>query len=526
MNKKVYIIASLFLAQQAFSQTPEDALRMTWTNPAGTARHQAIGGAMGSLGGEITSTFVNPAGLGFYKNAEFVISPGFRFLQTKGSFRGSDAMSLDQSNGFNLGTSGFVFGWADRYGKWKSKAISIAVNQTANFKQDIFYSGTNDYSSFTENAANEFFDYYTQRKDQNPNITDAAIIDDALDESFISLPTKLALYTYLVDVDSTGGQKRVISRAEEIGVVNQENRIRTKGGITEIAFGFAANMDDRLYVGGSLGVPIVSYGRESTFKESDATGNTANRFNHFSYSEDYTSKGVGFNLKLGAIFKPVERIRLGLAIHTPSWYALTEKFTSRLVTDLENRFTPPVVDDVSSTIFTGDAPAEFQYDLTTPFRFLISGSYVFREVEDVRKQRGFLTADIEYTNYKWSSFASGEENGDESYYKGVNNDIDDAYKGAFNFRVGGELKFHTIMTRLGFAYYGSPYQDDVLKARRMLLSGGLGYRNKGMFIDLTYVHQLNKDVNFPYRLAAPRQNTFATLKETGGNIMLTVGFKI
>jgi len=82
------------------------------------------------------------------------------------------------------------------------------------------------------------------------------------------------------------------------------------------------------------------------------------------------------------------------------------------------------------------------------------------------------------------------------------------------------------MTRLGFAYYGNPYSDKSLNAKHMLVSGGLGYRNKGMFIDLTYVQQLNKDVNFPYRLTPPRQNTFAELKENGGNLMLTVGFKI
>ena len=34
----------------------------------------------------------------------------------------------------------------------------------------------------------------------------------------------------------------------------------------------------------------------------------------------------------------------------------------------------------------------------------------------------------------------------------------------------------------------------------LLLSGGLGYRNKGMFIDLTYVHTISKDVDFSYRL--------------------------
>ena len=527
MNRKLYIILGCLCSQQLFAQTPEDALRMSWITPSGTARHQAIGGAMGSLGGEITSTFVNPAGLGFYKTSEFVFSPGYRFTKTKGSFRGSDAMSLANANNFNFGTTGIVLGWSDRNSKWKSKAFSFAVNRTANFKKDIFYSGANDYSSWTENSTNEFFNYYVQQKNANPTIKDAAIVDNALADGNISLPTKMALYTYLVDIDSAGGQKKIISRAEEVGLVNQSNRIQTKGGITEVALGFAANMDDKLYIGGSLGLPIVNYERESLFTESDATGNTASKFNYFSYKENFTSKGVGINGKLGLIFKPKEFVRLGFAIHTPTLYGLKDTYSSKMVTDVENRFAPANgLDSVNSTIFTGNAPNEFKYNLTSPWKFIVSGSYVFREVEDVTKQKGFITADIEYTNYKWSSFATAQQDTNASYYKGVNSDVKAAYKGVFNFRVGGELKFKTIMTRLGFAYYGRPYNDKVLKARQMYLSGGLGYRNKGMFIDLTYVQQLNKDVNFPYRLSSPRQNTFATLKENGGNIMLTVGFKI
>lgn len=526
MNKKVYIIAVLLLAQQAFSQTPEDALRMTWTTPAGTARHQAIGGAMGSLGGEITSTFVNPAGLGFYKNSEFVISPGFKFLKTKGAFRGSDPMSLNNANAFNLGTSGFVFGWTDKYSKWKSKAVSIAVNQMANFKQDIYYNGTNDYSSFSENAANEFFDFYLQQKNVNPSITNDAIVNNALNSPDVTLLTKMSLYTYLVDVANQNGQDNVFSRAELAGLVNQENKIATRGGITEIALGFAANMDDKLYLGATLGLPIINYKRTSTFTETDARGTGNNEFSYSKYTEDYKVSGFGVNAKLGLIFKPAERLRLGVAVHTPTMYGLKDKYTSSMTTDIDTATgAVKVFTANSSDLLNGEALA-FDYNYSSPFRFIVSGSYVFREIEDTRKQRGFLTADVEYTNYKWSSFSAAEEEDDDSYYKGVNNDIDDAYRGAWNFRVGGELKFHTIMTRLGFAYYGSPYADKELKAHRMLLSGGLGYRNKGIFVDLTYVHQLTKDVHFPYRLSAPRLNTFATLKETGGNVMLTVGFKI
>ena len=80
------------------------------------------------------------------------------------------------------------------------------------------------------------------------------------------------------------------------------------------------------------------------------------------------------------------------------------------------------------------------------------------------------------------------------------------------------------MARLGFAYYTNPYADKALKANRMLLSGGLGYRHKGFFIDLTYVHSFNKDVDFAYRLA-DKNNTFATVKNQRGNIVASFGVK-
>jgi hypothetical protein len=165
--------------------------------------------------------------------------------------------------------------------------------------------------------------------------------------------------------------------------------------------------------------------------------------------------------------------------------------------------------------------------MLTPLKVMVSGSYVLREIEDVRKQKGFITADIEYVNHRGSNFYSANEvpTADEkTYYKGLNNVIKDQYKGNFNFRLGGELKFNTIMTRLGFAYYTNPYKDKELKARRALVSGGLGYRHKGIFIDLTYIYAMSKDVNFPYRLE-DRANTFASINNNRGNIVASVGFK-
>src|SRR3984885_16208231 len=95
-------ILSCFLVR---AQLPEDALRMSYPRPSGTAREQAIGGAMGSLGGDITANYVNPAGLGFYKTGEVVLSPGWSFGSTKTGYLSNNVKSPSHNN-FILGTSG------------------------------------------------------------------------------------------------------------------------------------------------------------------------------------------------------------------------------------------------------------------------------------------------------------------------------------------------------------------------------------------------------------------------------------
>ena len=72
---------------------------------------------------------------------------------------------------------------------------------------------------------------------------------------------------------------------------------------------------------------------------------------------------------------------------------------------------------------------------------------------------------------------------------------------------------------------GTPYRDAELKTSRLTLSGGIGYRNKGFFADLTYLHSFQRGVHFPYRVDFPRLNTFAALKDNISNVAVTIGVK-
>ena len=495
---------------KAFAQLPEDALRLSWSTPIGTARQQAIGGAMGSLGGDITSTFVNPAGLGLYKTDEVVITPGLRFLHDKSMYRGSGASGNTATN-FNFGTSGFVISAPSQDGK--SSVFSIAVNQMANFNSDVYYQGQNDYSSFAEQYASEF-------------ASSGLSIQQGLSSTQLSYGTRMALYTYLIDTATVNGTLQVIALPLQASLRNQQSSMHSRGGITEIAFGIAQNTHDKFYFGAAIGLPIMNYSRTLTFTETDATGDLNNDFASSTYSETYTTKGFGLNLKLGAIYKLGAAWRIGAAIHTPSFLGLTDQIHAKMVTNTEAYAQTISITSDSLDLLSGSSSNQIRYNLNSPWKFLLSASYIFGAgIADVTKQQGFITCDAEYVTNRSASFHSADQSIDDSYFNAVNDGVKASYKGNFNFRIGGELKFNTIMARLGFAYATTPYRQTELKANRMFISGGVGYRNKGIFIDLTYVQNMIKDVNFPYRLA-DKANTFATLKDNGGTVLVTVGFKL
>ncbi len=463
MKKAFLIISASVCFLAAKSQVPEDVLRYSYFPQHGSARNMAIGGAMGSLGGDISALYVNPAGLGLYKTREIVLSPGFQFNNNKINFRGTEQSA--SKSAFDLGTSGMVIGFNGPNSKWTSQAFSFGVNQTNNFNNIISYKGKNSLSSYSEQFAEDI-------------VNSGLAIENAMNYRPFAFGTAPAIYTYLVDVFPGPNGTQVVKGLPEFllekGIaLDQEKRIETKGGIYEIALGYAANMDDKFYIGAGLGIPIVSYDRNTFYRESDPSGDKNNNFNYFELNDHLSTKGWGINAKLGAIYKPSEFIRLGLAVHTPTFYSLTDMQSSFMKTDTEGYHG---VDSVKSTIFTNGLEGRTQYTALTPWKIIASGSYVFREINDTRKQKAFITADIEYVGYPGTNFrADGNNvtNADQVYYDDLKTTIKSYYKGAFNFRLGGELKFNTIMFRLGGAYYSNPYKDSQLKSNIIQASGGI-----------------------------------------------------
>lgn len=507
--KQLCLFLALAWSQHIIAQDPVDALRYSMLGHGGTARARAIGGAMTSLGGDISAAFINPAGLGLYKTGEFTFTPSLAFNNT--SINYLDTKSKSNRIKPDFSNIGIVLPRPGSYnGNWRNFTYGIGMNKSVNFSNTTSLKGTNTQSSYSEKYLEELI---------NKNITDP----NAAAENF-PYGSSLAFNTYLIDtLAGPGGSiKGYRSLATPQTGVFQKQDITTKGSINDYYVSASGNYMDKLFVGGGITFSNLKYERTTVFRESDATSNTKNNFNYFETEDYLMSEGVGVGLKLGLIVKPIERVRIGLAFHSPVMYNMDDRYSSKITTDLEGYQGNGILKQ-SSLDFNNGELGQYQYNFSNPMRLMAGISYVLNEVADVNMQKGFISADIEYLDYGNAKFSTAATNGDD-YLNEVNSSIKEQYRSALNFKLGGELKFKTIMTRLGFNYMGNAYAMAPLKARQMNLSGGMGYRNLGFFVDLTYVHQLVKDTNFPYRL----DNGFfepGNVSGSNGNLLLTIGFK-
>lgn len=505
--KRIFIVATAVIAAfgTAVAQTPEDALTFSRsTQPSGTARVQSLGGASGALGGEISTIFSNPANIGFYKTGDAVFTFGFNGTNNKSSYFGRTEKA-NASNGF-IGTSGFVFGRPSYGGgSLRGGAIGIAVNKTADFNNKILYRGQNSIGSMGQ-----------------------MFVEDVKAYGYDQFGSDLAYRVYWLD--SAGGN--LYSPAQSIiqngGALVQEHVETTSGGITEFAVAGGANINDNVYFGASVGLPSLQYSRTRAFTEADASENGNNHFDYGYFENELTTKGAGINVKAGIVVKPSDNVRFGIAAHSPTFFSLTDHYTAYAEAQTEN-LTSNAGKRVAASddgTYNNDGISVSSYNLRTPYKLLGSFALMLGNVHDVKTQKGFITADVEYINYMASTFNSSE-NTYNSYFKKLNAAIDNAYKGILNARVGAELKFNTFMTRLGGAFYGNPYKD-LAGEKADVYQGtlGLGYRNKGFFVDLGYVHTFGTETSFPYRLENRSAFRPASVQLNGSRVILTLGFKI
>jgi len=491
--KKIIIGILVFVSATLNAQSPEDGLRLSWLAPYGTPRSNALGGAMGSLGGDLSAAHINPAGLGFYKSGELIVTSKYLNTETDYKYRGTN--SSTSNNNSTLGNLGIVFADGKRKRGYSSTAFSISFTQIANFNSRERFKGVNNFSSYSEKFLEELID-------DNAGMS-------AAENNYI-FGSSLAFRTFLIDTiaDKNGNVVGYQSLVPISSGVNQTFDSYTSGSSNELTFGWGGNVQDKLYLGASVVLPIVNFNRSLYVSETDLDlTNKSNQFEYFEFNENFSSNGWGIGAKFGIIYKPESFLRLGFALHTPQLISFRDKLSADMITNTESY--AKTVAASSDELNNGNVGVR-EYTVMTPTKATFSGSYFFASPGKPTQPLGFISADIEWVNYAGTRFyANDVDQASAGYYDDLNNTMKSTYKNNFNIRLGSEIKLTSNwMARAGTAYYGSPYKNKfadgngtvVVNPSRMILSGGIGYRTNKYFVDFTISSANNRDAVVPYRL--------------------------
>lgn len=447
------------------AQTVEDALRYSSFDPSGTARFLGAGSALGPLGADLSVTGTNPAGIAQYRKSEFTISPTLFISTAAAELFPTGNRVNDNRTAFNLHNIGVVITSQPRRArKWKTMNMAITLNNIGNYNRRFSYQGAT-----TGSIAQRWQEFAN-----DPNI------------GLSIFETDLAAAAEVIyDLDDNPNDFEIDYEGYEDQLLMKNHTVNQIGSASELSFAFAANYDERLMIGFSVGLPIVYFEYDSDYRESDegiGPGGNVPFFESLEYNDRFTTTGGGVNAKLGLVYRLNQTIRLSGAIHTPTAYSFEDEYDTELINNFFEDF------DESGDFFSLDATSTglFEYRLNSPWRYFAGAGFIIGKM-------GFISAEAELVDYNNSRYRYDGFQADED---AINSEIMGRLSDVLNLRIGGELAIDKFRIRLGYGTFPSAYIGDDL--RRSTYSGGVGIRHNNIFLDMAYRYNSFEEQFFPY----------------------------
>lgn len=474
-----------------------DATRVMGSDLNGTARYVGMGGAMGALGADITTMGTNPAGIGLYRTSDAMASFGFGNNNVKSTFQ-NQVNKADHFYG-SFDNAGFVYSY--KVGNQTPlRYVNFGFNyrRTKSFDRNLVAGGT----------------YNASQTEQMADMTNnsGASLDEleakgAYANQYLPWIGILGYNSYLVnpwynEKGEFGGYDPFYVEGDEVDGVYRSTE---RGGLNSFDFNVAFNIYDRIYLGATFGAYYLDYTRRSTYSEDFFYNDNGTMMTLGGYTLDnyYNTTGSGFDFKLGMVIRPFEdsSFRIGAAVHTPTFYRLTEYGSATINYDVDvYNADKQIYEQVQGTTFTKDEwgnqwQSETVYKVVTPWRYNLSLGYTIGS--SVALGAEYEYADYSKTKMKYDDgFTMEQETEDAS----------NMLKGVHTIKVGAEFKLAPAFAfRLGYNHITSAMNDEAfkwlpsnsvrtdteysnLKAANNY-TVGLGYRGSMIYADLAY--QLN-----------------------------------
>ena len=498
---------------------PSDLVELSQTQfNFGTARAMAMAGAFTSLGADLSSMSINPAGLGMYRHNDISITPMMMFIRGESN---ADPYGRNKRDRFAMANIGGVANIYEGSGKLVSLNFGFGYNRIADLNYDYsyqrwgqratigdVYARMMDWSGMSKN------DFYTGSNGSGNWNWDFVPTD--------LFNAALAYRGYLIDQtdpnDPSTWKPTWVGNDADIA---HFTTMRSRGSIGEYTLSAGANIGNKLYIGATLGIQslyqhkYIDYAEEffyagGTGAEADGHGPSGLDYQllWWKLNQDAVLSGTGINFKLGFVYRPFENLRIGAAIHTPTYYALDYKVQSAAAgmayannPDADSNVTP----DRNGFISTAGDPnmtspllvyeGVDNWSFSSPTRLLLGASYTFGD-------RAVIAVDYErdwYNGIRIKHNPTGLDS--QTWY---NDTFRDNFKGANILRVGAEFKpLPSLALRAGFGYCGSMLKDDrtILSSpvirQTTYYGAGVGFvLGRGVLLDVAYQYLTSETTDY------------------------------
>lgn len=195
-------------------------------------------------------------------------------------------------------------------------------------------------------------------------------------------------------------------------------------------------------------------------------------FSDYRTRYSYTADGSGVYGKFGFLWRPVDGIRIGGAVQTPTIMEINERWRQ----DVNVNYT-----DAS---FNGSAKTpegDNSYRLRSPYRLNAGAAFTFAGM-------ALISADYEMTDYSTMKFTSKEGGWNDDSFRNLNDEIRDCMGVSHMVRIGTEFKpVPEFAVRAGYNFTTTPEyvyngnEKTKLNDRINAFSVGFGYSSNGSF---------------------------------------------
>ena len=301
--KKILLILLLAysLSPIAYSQ---DVQRFAERGTIGSARYVGMGGAMTAIGGDPSAAMVNPAGLGLYRRSEISVS----IDETIDNTQQVGSNDTYQRTRFAAPQISAIWAWGNSQ---KQRGLvynnfMFSLNRLANFNRDIVVKG----------AGMGMVPTICNITNDEGGVSEEFLVNKPWDNVEIGWLSILGYEAYLIDPIENNKWKPAVDFTD--GSLS----ISETGTSDQYTLSWAGNISNQWYIGIGLNIPTINYTKHTSLREENKQNSSSAELKSM-----FHVSGVGVSGSFGLIYRPIQALRIGASLQTPTILSLSRQST-------------------------------------------------------------------------------------------------------------------------------------------------------------------------------------------------------